>query len=340
MSTSLLPAIDIATYSQTTAGLNPRALSYIRNVFAPVTPLTLDNAFSYLQQTIGILATHFSVTSLATVEDIVSLLDSGAAKVFVNREQLAQLRVVKNLDLDRVVLEIDGLTKDEIIEAIADSSIGIYSDGVKDVESAEGWLKEYVGERPPVYISFAQPVEKDILEVAKLGGIPVVSSALLTVNAEHEPHLIDVSKILLANTTSDREDGLLTTLVVDERGVALGLVYSSQKSVSESLRTGRGVYQSRKRGLWYKGESSGDIQELVRIGLDCDQDCLQFVVKQKGRGRISKLELRELCANSFRILPSCDSNMFWPLQWSCKIAADAPKPQRFGPRRIIHSKTI
>jgi phosphoribosyl-ATP pyrophosphohydrolase/phosphoribosyl-AMP cyclohydrolase/histidinol dehydrogenase len=73
-------------------------------------------------------------------------------------------------------------------------------------------------------------------------------------------------------------------LVTDERGIALGLVYSSEKSVSESLRTGSGVYQSRKRGLWYKGESSGDVQELVRVGLDCDSDCLQFVVRQKGRG--------------------------------------------------------
>jgi phosphoribosyl-ATP pyrophosphohydrolase/phosphoribosyl-AMP cyclohydrolase/histidinol dehydrogenase len=293
MSTSLLPAIDIATYTQITVGLNPRALSYVRNVFAAITPSTLDSAFLYLQQTVGILTTHFDVTTIATIEDIVSLLDSGAGKVFVNREQLAQLRAVKNLDLDRVVLHIGSLTKDETIETIADSSIGIYSDGVKDVESAEGWLKEYVGERPPVYISFAQPNEKDILEVAKLGGIPVVQSTLLTVNAEHEPHLFDVSKILLANTTSDREDGLLTTLVVDERGVALGLVYSSEKSVSESLRTGRGVYQSRKRGLWYKGESSGDIQELVRIGLDCDTDCLQFVVKQKGRGKSMNLRCKK-----------------------------------------------
>jgi phosphoribosyl-ATP pyrophosphohydrolase/phosphoribosyl-AMP cyclohydrolase/histidinol dehydrogenase len=88
----------------------------------------------------------------------------------------------------------------------------------------------------------------------------------------------------MANATSDRPDGLFTTLVTDERGIALGLVYSSEESVAESLKTGRGVYQSRKRGLWYKGESSGDIQELVSVSLDCDSDCLQFVVRQKGRG--------------------------------------------------------
>ena len=72
--------------------------------------------------------------------------------------------------------------------------------------------------------------------------------------------------------------------MTDERDVALGLVYSSKESVSETLRTGRGVYQSRKRGLWYKGETSGDVQELVNITLDCDRDCLKFVVRQLGRG--------------------------------------------------------
>lgn len=53
--------------------------------------------------------------------------------------------------------------------------------------------------------------------------------------------------------------------------------------MNEALRTQTGVYQSRKRGLWYKGATSGDTQELVRISLDCDNDALKFVVKQKGR---------------------------------------------------------
>ena len=284
MATVLLPAIDIATYTEATQGLDPKALSYIRNVFATINPSTIENAFLYLQQTVGLFATHFDVSSISSIEDIVSLLDSGAAKVFVNRQQLEGLETLKNLDLDRVVLIISGSTKQEIVDAISGTSVGICAHNVDDLEIVEGWLKEYGTDRPPVYISFAKPKEKDVMDVAKLGGIPVVPATLLTVNVAKEEQLIDVAKLVLANAASDRPDGLLTTLVTDERGIALGLVYSSEKSVSESLRTGRGVYQSRKRGLWYKGESSGDVQELVRIGLDCDQDCLQFVVRQKGRG--------------------------------------------------------
>ncbi|KAF2435423.1 tri-functional histidine biosynthesis protein [Tothia fuscella] len=284
MSTTILPEIDIASYTTTIQGLNPKALSYIRNTFTSITPSTIDNGLLYLQQTVGLYSTHFDVSSLESIDDVISLLDSGAAKVFVNRKQLEELEAVKNLDIDRIVLIISGATKKEIIDSIAGTSVGIYAQNVADVDIVEGWLKEYGTERPPVYISFSQPKEKDILDVAKLGGIPIVPATSLTVDAEKEPQLFDITKLLLANATSDRSDGLFTTLVTDERGVALGLVYSSEKSVSESLRTGSGVYQSRKRGLWYKGESSGDTQELIRIGLDCDQDCLQFVVRQKGRG--------------------------------------------------------
>ena len=83
---------------------------------------------------------------------------------------------------------------------------------------------------------------------------------------------------------TDRPDGLFPTVVVDERGVALGLVYSSPDSIREAVRRRMGVYQSRSRGLWVKGETSGATQELLRIDLDCDRDSPRFVVRQKGPG--------------------------------------------------------
>jgi phosphoribosyl-ATP pyrophosphohydrolase len=44
------------------------------------------------------------------------------------------------------------------------------------------------------------------------------------------------------------------------------------------------VYHSRSRGLWVKGETSGAVQELLRIDPDCDRDALRFVVRQAGPG--------------------------------------------------------
>lgn len=284
MATTLLAGIDLDTDAQATQGLSPKQLSYIHNVFTSVTPNNIHLAFPHLQQTIGLSATHFDVSALTDLHDVIALLNSGAAKVFVNREQLGQLEKEKNVDSDRIVLIVSGSSKDELADAISRSSVGIYAHKVGEVGVIEAWLKEYGTERPSVYVSLLNQTERNVVDVAKLGGIPIVPATALTVNAEKEPQMIDVSSVLLANAVSDRQDGLFTTLVTDDRGVALGLVYSSPKSVSESLKTGSGVYQSRKRGLWYKGQSSGDVQELVRISLDCDQDCLQFVVRQKGRG--------------------------------------------------------
>lgn len=87
-----------------------------------------------------------------------------------------------------------------------------------------------------------------------------------------------------APLVSDRADGLWPTVVVNERGTSLGLAYSSSASLGEALRSKRGVYQSRRRGLWIKGESSGNTQELLAVDVDCDRDTLRFTVRQKGDG--------------------------------------------------------
>ncbi len=92
---------------------------------------------------------------------------------------------------------------------------------------------------------------------------------------------LDLADAFAAPLRSDREDGLWPTLVCDEGERALGLVYSSRASLRRSLETGRGWYESRRRGLWEKGASSGATQTIVRIEPDCDRDALRFVVRQR-----------------------------------------------------------
>jgi phosphoribosyl-ATP pyrophosphohydrolase/phosphoribosyl-AMP cyclohydrolase/histidinol dehydrogenase len=283
MAPTLLAAIDLPTYAQSTRGLDAQALTFVGAVFTRVTDDAVDQTLSHLQKSVGRFSNYLRVDSLTSTNDIISLLDAGAAKVFVTRTQLDELKTL-NIDQDRLVLCLPGNSREEIIEAIAGTQVDIYSHQVEDVSLLEAWLKEYGTDRPNVFASFAKPNLDEILTIAKLSAIPIIPAEALTVDVQKEPTSISVAKLVMANATSDRPDGLYTTLVTDERGVALGLVYSSEESVAESLRTGRGVYQSRKRGLWYKGESSGDIQELVSMSLDCDSDCLQFVVRQKGRG--------------------------------------------------------
>lgn len=116
-------------------------------------------------------------------------------------------------------------------------------------------------------------------------GVHVLAPALPEVTEEQRMRHIDASKAFVSCLRSDRSDGLFTTVVTDESGVALGLVYSSVESVLAALTSGRGVYYSRSRkGLWKKGESSGNIQVLLQVDIDCDSDALRFMVRQEGAG--------------------------------------------------------
>lgn len=286
MAVPLVAAIDPFGASST-SGLGETALGYVNNVFITVTPETLDAALVYIPANFNRYAFFVNVTSLESTDDIRSLLNSGAAKVFATYDQLKTLQ--PEIDDSRLVLLLntDHQSKEKIIDAISDTSVGVYAHNVVDLDFITGWLQEYgSSNRPPVYVSFGKPPSlKDVLVISKLAAVPIVSAGQLTVDPEKDAGLLSVGDIFMAGVVSDRPDRLVSTLVVDERGVALGLVYSSHESVRESLRTGSGVYQSRKRGLWYKGATSGATQQLVRIDADCDQDCLRFVVKQKGTGR-------------------------------------------------------
>jgi len=93
---------------------------------------------------------------------------------------------------------------------------------------------------------------------------------------------MDLGDAIAAPLVSDRPDGLWPTVVVDEHGLALGLAYSNAESVREAVKTRTGVYHSRQRGLWRKGETSGAVQELLAVDLDCDRDALRFTVRQTG----------------------------------------------------------
>ena len=95
---------------------------------------------------------------------------------------------------------------------------------------------------------------------------------------------LPLAEAVAAPMKSDRPDGLWPTIVVDEYDRALGLCYSNGESLAAALESRSGVYWSRSRGLWRKGATSGAIQELISVELDCDRDALRFRVRQQGPG--------------------------------------------------------
>ena len=117
----------------------------------------------------------------------------------------------------------------------------------------------------------------EIAELDRLGADAQVGMALYTGS-------ISLADAITAPLVSDRADGLWPTVVVDQAGVALGLAWSSNESIRQAVEARRGIYHSRSRGLWVKGETSGAIQELVGVDADCDRDALRFTVRQHGPG--------------------------------------------------------
>jgi len=79
-------------------------------------------------------------------------------------------------------------------------------------------------------------------------------------------------------------DGLVPVIVQDdETGEVLMLAYMSREAWLKTLETGKATYWSRSRNeLWVKGETSGHVQLVKEILVDCDSDTLLLKVHQVG----------------------------------------------------------
>ncbi len=85
-------------------------------------------------------------------------------------------------------------------------------------------------------------------------------------------------------TLTYNEAGLVPCIAQDlESGEILMMAWMNAESVAKTLETGRVTYWSRSRqSFWIKGESSGHVQELVELRVDCDRDALLAMVRQTG----------------------------------------------------------
>ena len=81
-----------------------------------------------------------------------------------------------------------------------------------------------------------------------------------------------------------RNNGLLPAIAQDAAtGEVLMVAWMNAASVAATVQTGKVTYWSRSRGtFWVKGETSGHIQWLTELRIDCDRDCLLALVEQEG----------------------------------------------------------
>lgn len=81
-------------------------------------------------------------------------------------------------------------------------------------------------------------------------------------------------------------DGLITAVTTDaDSGTLLMVAHMNAEALAKTIETGEAHYWSRSRKvLWHKGDTSGQIQTLVELRIDCDQDAVWLRVRVGGDG--------------------------------------------------------
>lgn len=238
---------------------------------------------------------------IRSVDAAVGWLDAGAAKVILGTAAtptlLTELRS-RGVPRERVIAAVDCFNGEVVIkgwregsgrrvEAVLAELAPLVGGFLVTFVEREGRmvglpvemaaaLKPCVGDTALTVAGGVRSVE-EIAALDRIGIDAQVGMAIYT-------GAMDLADAIAAPLVSDRPDGLAPTIVCDEHGTALGLAYSSRESLREAVRLGAGVYHSRTRGLWVKGATSGAMQELLAIDLDCDRDCVRFTVRQAGPG--------------------------------------------------------
>lgn len=230
------------------------------------------------------------------IETAIKWLDAGACKIILGTKAVPE--ILKELPRARVIAALDAMHGDVVVEGWTQATGRGIIERIGELrEYVSGFLITFVEREGRLGGTNLEQVEAivqaagdcrvtiaggvttaaEIAELDRLGADAQVGMALYTGR-------ISLAESIVAPLTSDRPDGLWPTIVCDESGAALGLCWSNQESVAEAIKSKCGVYHSRRRGLWRKGETSGAMQELLAIDLDCDRDALKFTVRQSGPG--------------------------------------------------------
>ena len=278
--------------------LSLKTISFLGNLHITVNSETYDDALKFLRSHGDQINIFCDCSAIEDLEKIITVLNAGAQKVFVlEREMRALLehRMLQEQNSDRLILAFRGANIDDpevqikrlnrTIKVIQKPSVGIGFEGFSEAVESLQLLAQYK-DRLQCYVKLTSNLRAEYTKTLEYGFVAIVPARGLTMNPQKDPSLFQAHSLITNAIHSDRSDGLFPTVVSDERRTCLGLVYSSNESIAMALQTGCGVYYSRSRkGLWVKGQESGNKQELISITMDCDSDALQFKVRQKGEGR-------------------------------------------------------
>jgi len=224
-------------------------------------------------------------------------LDDGAAQVVIGTAAstefcgaLPRERVIAAVDAERGEVVVDGWrsrTGANVLDRVHELSAFVGGFLFTQVEKEGGMagfdlaaVEAVVRAAGAARVSAAGGITtaSDVAELDARGADAQVGMALYT-------DTLTLGAAIAAPLTKPLPGEVWPTVVCDEAGRTLGLVWSTRESLARAVAERRGIYWSRSRqAIWIKGETSGDSQTLLRVDLDCDHDALRFTVRQRGAG--------------------------------------------------------
>lgn len=233
---------------------------------------------------------------IRSVESAQRWLQMGARKVILGTRAVPE--VLRELPKERTIAALDGVNGEVVVHGWTSRTGESVIVQMKRLQQyVSGFLVTFVEREGRMEgIDFSQV---DALRTAAgacrltvAGGVTTVEDIARLAKQRVEAQVgmaiytgrLGLADGIWAQVRSERSDGLVPTAICDRRGFSLGLAWSSLESLRTAIEKGAGAYHSRSRGLWIKGESSGNRQQLLRVEIDCDGDALRFVVEQLGAG--------------------------------------------------------
>ena len=281
---------------------DPRPIAERFKLAGPIAVVDLDAALgrgsnAHLIEPLLAIAPCRVGGGIRDVETAIRWLDAGATHVVLGTA--ARPDVLKQLPKGRVIAALDAVHGKVVVEGWRKATGASVEDRMEELRDlVDGFLVTFVereGRMEGLDLQRVAALKKaaggakltvaggvkqaeEIAQVDALGVDAQVGMALYTGK-------LDLADAIMAPLGTDRPDGLIPTVVVDEQGIALGLMYSSKQSLRKAINQRKGIYHLRRsNALWEKGLTSGATQELLRVDLDCDRDSLRFVVRQAGSG--------------------------------------------------------
>lgn len=231
---------------------------------------------------------------IRTRQKAIELLKAGAKKIIIGT--LATPDFLKSLPKDKLIVAVDTKNGSIVTEGWTKS------EGKNPFEQIK-YLEDYCNEFLFTNVDregMLAGVDDELVKMLKktsakkitfAGGITTIEQIKLLEDSGLNSQIgmaLYTGKIKLADSfvsllDFDKNNGLVPTIVQDDKGQVLMMAFSSKESLMKTFDSGNANYYSRSRKrIWQKGETSQNTQELLKARYDCDRDTLLFTVKQAG----------------------------------------------------------